>query len=1301
MADADKDLKLAIQSSIKAFADGYISGNALALFSTLGYNTERQNSFVKKTYQTFKESFLEGGTRFNEGKAMVNEWKSVDLLFQLSKDEMSDQKSPFDTKKVRWEGEDKETVIETYLFFAIELEKVEYTRTALAQITREVNKVFPMPVMLVFKHGQNITISVINRRIHKKDERKDVLEKVTLIKDISIENTHRAHIEILFDLSFGELKRIHKFTNFVELHNAWQKTLDTKELNKRFYRELSSWYFWAMREVTFPGESLEADHTGVFKQEDRVREHNATNLIRLLTRILFVWFFKEKGLIPYELFDEKYIRENLINGFEPKKKYDFDHKTQGSKYYRAILQNLFFATLNQTVGKREFRKQGQHMNVTNLMRYESYFKDPKGFLELVEDAVPFMNGGLFECLDKPDPNLKGKRGGDVIIYEDGFSDREDNKLCVPDYIFFGISEHADLSEELGDKKQKNVEVKGLINILKSYKFTVTENTPIEEDIALDPELLGRVFENLLASYNPETKTTARKQTGSFYTPREIVNYMVDESIKAYLKQKLETEAGMDAEVAEIGLELLIGYYDRENLFDEKQTAVLIDAVDNCKILDPACGSGAFPMGILHKLVHVLHKLDPENKLWKERQIEKSQAIDDVAIREQLIEDIETAFSNNELDYGRKLYLIENCIYGVDIQPIATQISKLRFFISLIVDQKTDKNKDNFGIRPLPNLETKFVAANTLIGIEKPKQQLNIFDNGAVNELEDKLKDVRHRLFNAKTPTTKRKLREEDQTLREQMGDILIKHGWGNKTAHQLARWDPYDQNAASLFFDPEWMFGITDGFDVVIGNPPYIEFKKLPIEHKSKLVNYKSAKGKYDIYVIFNERSNMLLRSSGILCFIQPTTFLKKDFGSGIREFIKSFYRIKSILDFAGIQVFEGVTNYTGVFIFEKHKSASNYSFFYHQYQNIGSPISVYDFQNSLIDKSSSAIKNYLVVNNSELAKNGWNFQDDLTKKLMEVVLINTKTLGELTESIFQGIASGKDEVFYVNEKTVKEYKIERAILKKLAKGKDIKKYKIDWSGYYVIYPYDNDSKVLSESVLKKEYPNAYNYLEECSELLQGRGYFDNSSKKWYELWNQRSVQNFKKKRIVCPEITDKNNFVITDSFYGNTKTYHIIPADKGQTYCYYLLGLLNSKLLDFIYKKIATPQAGGFYAYKTQFLSKLPIKIISEPKPLSVFANLISELKQHDKDSTFFEHLIDAMVYELYLPEEIKSAGCEILKHLTNLPELKDDWSDEKKLATIEKVYKELSDPSHPVSIAMEKMKTVPEVRIIEGLDK
>lgn len=896
--------KHTIKAALESFQSGNLSCNAINLFKALGYNTERQAPFVKQDYNSFKSSFVEGNSRFNEEKAWVTKWRYVDLLFQISHEEITKQCSVF-KKEVVTKEDGSKIAIESFLFFAIELKNETYSRSALSHITREVNKLFPMPAIILFKHGLSLTLAIINRRLHKRDESKDVLEKVTFIKDINIDMPHRAHIEILFDLSFEELLGVYKFTNFVELHSAWQKTLNIKELNKKFYKELSNWYFWAMEEVYFPGAELCADKNSIFKEENKEKEHNAKNLIRLLTRLLFVWFIKEKGLIPEEFFDEKYVADELLVNFKPKKDRSGSLSTV-SCYYRAILQNLFFATLNQNMGKREFRKPGKHMNVTNLLRYERYFKDSNKYIKLVEKATPFMNGGLFECLDIPDPEKRGKQGGDVIIYQDGFSDRDDNQLKVPDYIFFNAEDHVDLSEAYGDKAKeyKNAAIKGLINILKSYKFTVAENTPLEEEVALDPELLGRVFENLLASYNPETKATARKQTGSFYTPREIVNYMVDESLIAYLQQKLEDAGVKDKEES---LRDLVSYSENLNPFNKKEATLLISAIDSSKILDPACGSGAFPMGILHKLVHILHKLDPRNELWEQKQIEKARAQDDPAIRDQLIIDIEAAFENNELDYGRKLYLIENCIYGVDIQPIATQISKLRFFISLIVDQKVDVKKDNFGVRPLPNLETKFVAANTLIGIEKPEAQMS-FGSPEVKMLEEKLKDIRHRLFSAKTPTTKRKLREEDKLIREQMGNVLVKSGWKNEMAGQLADWDPYDQNASSPFFDPEWMFGLTDGFDVVIGNPPYLESRHPSFSEKLKDLYQKSCKNRWandanlitkgaDLLIYFFESSISFINKNGNIVFITQNAWLDTEYGIKAQIFLTKHTNVISVID--------------------------------------------------------------------------------------------------------------------------------------------------------------------------------------------------------------------------------------------------------------------------------------------------------------------------------------------------------------------------------------------------------------------
>ena len=322
----------------------------------------------------------------------------------------------------------------------------------------------------------------------------------------------------------------------------------------------------------------------------------------MLTRLLFVWFIKEKKLIPEELFDLDALQKNILNEISPyHEKGMFKERNKESIYYKAILQNLFFATLNCPIEadsldkrKRGFRGDGYgtHRGIDYLMRYKQYFKNPDAFLEKLNQTVPFLNGGLFECLDDKFNN----------IYIDGFSDQmtKGEQLIVPDYLFFGVEEETDLSDIVGikDKKYKQAAVKGLINILKSYKFTITENTPIEEDVALDPELLGKVFENLLASYNPETKTTARKQTGSFYTPREIVNYMVDESLIAYLKNAIKDWGGLDDETLDKELHVLTSF-DSKVPFDNPQLQRSITALSTCTILDPACGS-VFSYGDLQK-----------------------------------------------------------------------------------------------------------------------------------------------------------------------------------------------------------------------------------------------------------------------------------------------------------------------------------------------------------------------------------------------------------------------------------------------------------------------------------------------------------------------------------------------------------------------------------------------------------------------------------------------------------------------------------------------------------------------------
>jgi len=512
----------------------------------------------------------------------------------------------------------------------------------------------------------------INCKIQGKDPGRLVLRRMR----VGVE-TVRTATERMALLEIAEAEE--KSVTANELQRRCDAAFDVEAVTKAFFAEVANWYFWALRHARFPKDAP--------KEKDG---YDHVSVIRMITRLIFCWFVKEKGLIGPELFDQRKLADLLV-GFAPDKVSKKD-----SVFYKAILQNLFFATLNTEMDKRGWPRNGQNFMAHSLYCHKDLFVDPDKALDLFKN-IPFLNGGLFECLDKD----LGEGTHPRYVQIDGFSDHAGSQPTMPDFLFFCSEREVDLSREYGDEKFKAARVQGLIHTLNHYHFTVEESTPLEEEVALDPELAGKIFENLLAAYNPETGATARKQTGSFYTRREIVNYMVDESLIAYFKGKLK-ESFPKATDVEPRLRHLFSYEYLEHRFLPREVDVLIAAIDYLRALDPAVGSGAFPMGILHKLVFVLGQLDPRNERWRATQIAK---MDDPVMREQA----ERIFRDNGDNYGRKLYLIENCLYGIDIQPIAIQIAKMRFFISLIADQKIDPSAWNLGVRPLPNLETKLVV----------------------------------------------------------------------------------------------------------------------------------------------------------------------------------------------------------------------------------------------------------------------------------------------------------------------------------------------------------------------------------------------------------------------------------------------------------------------------------------------------------------------------------------------------------------------------------------------------------------
>jgi len=1004
--------------------------------------------------------------------------------------------------------------------------------------------------------------------------------------------------------NLAERKSIVKMDDIIDAFSV-------EKLSKQFYNELSHWYFWAIKHVTFPSEPTNDDaFKKKVKLEDMIQEHNAKNVIRLLTRFLFVWFIKQKKLIPDELFDLNTLQKEILNEFSPYHEDGlFIEANRNSIYYKSVLQNLFFASLNCPINTsqtdkraRGFRKDKSNFGVLYLMRYKNYFKNSDIFLELMNSTVPFLNGGLFECLDvRGEAEKKEER-----IYIDGFSDNlpKSESLIVPDYLFFGLEEKTDLTAELGIKNRsiREASVKGLISILKSYNFTIVENTPIDEEVALDPELLGKVFENLLASYNPETKTTARKQTGSFYTPREIVDYMVDESLKASIANSVtEKLKNCSEDDIKIGLDILFAYTDvsvnfdadYEHAFTEIEVDAIIEAVSNLKILDPACGSGAFPMGILHKLVFILEKLDPDNTKW--HALQKTKVIQETneaynmgeEERNQRLEEIKEAFDYNSSNYGRKLFLVENCIYGVDIQPIATQISKLRFFISLVVDQIVDKTKDNFSIIPLPNLETKFVTANTLIGIEKKE---GFLPNLEIDELEAQLKDIRHRLFSSKSPSRKRKLREDDKELRTKIAEKLEKNGLGHQSAQQLAEWDPYDQNTSSPFFDMDWMFGIKDGFDTIIGNPPYgVSIKgndrKNVLKHLEKVPDY-------EIYYFFIETSKKLLRFKGVLSYIIPNTFLFNVYANNFRQKLIKYWGIEQIIDCTNFYIFDGATVKNAIIIFKNNYPCDKIGFINTKKTS--------SFQ-KLIDKPMNYISQNEILNMNQ----NWGLAFKLDKKIINIInkiKDTTNSLNNYFPQISQGLIAydkyrGQD-VNIIKNRSYHHMEY-RDGFKKWIWGEDVTKYSLKWNG--------------------KE------YIDYCDGIA-----------------NPRQPFYFKGKRLLIREITNPNIFsTITEAeFYHDPAI--IIIKDAPDYKIDIICCLLNSKIATF-YHFNASPKAskGAFPKILVKDIKEFPVPDnFNDNERLVKLHSLITDITKegnHLRDSQkkveFLEldAEIDARVAHLY----------------------------------------------------------------------
>jgi hypothetical protein len=1347
--------RTAIRGAIEGLSIKDVATAGRALLDALGYRSPKTLDAPSEPSQ-----FL-GALEMDSGKFEgLDRWRSVHFLFQLTGDELpalSRGGEPA-TGEAFQRG-----AIDSFVFVALDLDDEPWSRRQLVAIVRAFNRGFAMPAILLFRHAGSATLAVIDRRANRRDPSRDVVGgRISLVKDIDLANPHRAHVEILADLSLSALAARKTPSDFRTLYDLWLDTLSAAELNKRFYEELADWFAWASTRaaVSFS----KGQGTGEGAKE--------IALIRLLTRLMFVWFIKEKRLVPEALFDASALAKLLK---EPPAS-----TPKGHGYYLAVLQNLFFATLNTEMNEpggpinRRWRHDegGQSKDYLghHVFRHATLFAEPAKALKAFE-SVPFLNGGLFECLDcevgadDPRKDLAEHERGRLILRIDGFSDQPDKQPRLPNALFFGLHKNVDLSDYFG--KRRVVDVAGLVDLFERYKFTVEENTPLEEEAALDPELLGKVFENLLASYNEDTKTTARNKSGSFYTPREVVDFMVDEALVAWLLPKLPGELdlkrprsqGLDfgampgeldvsspsphpsSKVGaddEAGLRALLSFASRSHDFTPAQVDALIAAIESCKAIDPAVGSGAFPLGLLQKLVHVLDVLDPggekwraRNRLYYERRLAEAENIPAASERAAEIDKARAALADFDAkfegghypDYTRKLFLIDRCLHGVDIQPIAVQIAKLRCFISLAVEQKENPERPNRGITPLPNLEAKFVAANTLTPLHR-ERQLQLVDP-RVDETRSELDRQFHALFAAPNAAAKRKVQTRINELLEALATLMRdSRVITSDEAALVSRWRPFDANAFAPFFDAALMFGIKPGvdegwFDIAFANPPYIRQEKIesfrvndrPVIAKAQLkADYKTYSGTADIYVYFYERALRLLKPAGALAFITSNKWYRAAYGKGLRELLSTHARILKIIDFGDAPVFEAIAYPT--ILVGTRKSAPGKPAPSETIQSLNwSTLAGEDPQEAVKHFPDRFAAEAFAMPQVDLSPAGWQLEPKAERDLLARLRAGGTPLGEWCKGRFyRGVLTGLNAAFVIDG--AKRLELIAAdpnsaeIIRPFLRGRDVKRWKVEPADKWLIFvpwhfPLQDDdtisgSSATAEAAFKRGYPAVYQHLVSWKSELSSRNKAETGiSYEWYALqrWASGYWREFSEPKIFVPAIEQRCAYAVDrDGFFGNDKT-SIIVSDKAEFLC----GILNSAYSWWITKQEFSSKQGGFYEFKPMYVGALPVPHATDEQEAAV--TLVSRALIAGADRPRLEALVNAFVYELFFAEELharnlhpfaaaRDAGLMKLTDLEGptLARVADDWS------------RCLADPAHPLYATLFDLQSIDSVRIIEG---
>lgn len=1065
--------------------------------------------------------------------------------------------------------------------FEVELnEQVNITRNrvALRNLIKDISKQVA-GAMVVFVQGDKWRFSYISKRKIKNKDTHEIQDKETTPKRYTYlfgRNEKALTAAIRFDrLIKKQQKNLFQFLTL----NDFEEAFSVEKLSKEFFKNYKDIYEDFVQFLT--GKRYVKQGNKYVEQIVQEPDWQLTSLFnkdekqardfckRMMGRIIFLYFIQKKGWLAAPIItNDKSVIIDWGKGDHDYLFNLFNNSKHKDDFYNQELAPLFFKTLNNPGSES----------------YKSF--DPKNHGSDNGLRFPYLNGGLF----------------------DDNQDKKYNKLQLPESIF----QH-------------------LFETFNNFNFTVYEDAPDEHTVAVDPEMLGHIFENLLED---------NKDKGAFYTPKEIVHYMCKESLNAYLIAQEDLKSA-ENDLAKKTIEHIIQQQELstdEKQYAEKNAYKIIDALERVKICDPAIGSGAFPMGLLQEIFNAQIYLQ-ELK----------------------------GFQKGITDAQIKKHIIEESIYGVDIDAGAVDIARLRFWLSLVVEEEVPQ--------PLPNLSFKIICANTLIPLGEIKNP----DIGSTTIIADELAKVRHDYFSASLDD-KLELEIKFKNLQKKLFRNATE--WVNiedsEIYFRLLEFSPFEEKSCT-WFNPWWMFGVKDGFDIVIGNPPYVGIAKLSYKSQLQKIGYKTFESTGDLYSIFYEKGNELLKKDGVLTYITSRQWVNASYGKSLRKYFIEKTNPLQLIDFGKAKIFEAATVFVNILIFKNSENK----------KELKACQLKEDFKVHNNDLAEYFNIHCSILNN--LTDNVWKIGEEEIESINNIIESTGLPLKNWKEiNFFAGIKTAFNPAFHINESQKNDLLNQdpknSEIIKPLLRGKDIKRYAYQYHDMYLINTHNGiREKGIKPIDVIKDYPTIYNYLLPFEDALKNR---EDQGVHWSNLRNCAFLNEFEKEKIVWIEISDKANYSYdTKGMYLTNSAYFISGSNLK-----YILAVLNSKAADFYFFQITAKIAGGRKRYTKQYVEQIPIPKISEEKQKPFITLIDYLLYTNDKENkpilshtdnlrlaSHLEEVLNMMVYELYFEEHMKEVGIDVLQYINPKP-FESLQTDVEKAEVIKQFYEWFQKPENQV---------------------